>query len=49
MRFLSFGSVPVALSPLLGDLNPFIPTPPLRIPEYRPVGGGEEEEISNAD
>lgn len=33
-------SGPVALSSLLGDLNPFIPTPPLRRREYRPVGEG---------
>lgn len=39
MRFPSFGSGPVALSPFLGDLNPFIPTPPLRILEYRPCRG----------
>lgn len=35
------GSGPVALSSLLGDLNPFIPTPPLRRCEYRPVGEGK--------
>lgn len=34
-------SGPVALSSLLGDLNPFIPTPPLRRREYRPVGEGK--------
>lgn len=33
-------SGPVALSSLLGDLNPFIPTPPLRRRQDRPVGEG---------
>lgn len=33
-------SGPVALSSLLGDLNPFIPTPPLRLRQDRPVGEG---------
>lgn len=51
MRFLSSGSGPVALSPLRGDLNPFIPTPPLRSLEYRPcrgrgIGGDFERGLS---
>lgn len=33
-------SGPVALSSLLGDLNPFIPTPPLRLRQDRPVEEG---------
>ncbi|EAX08643.1 WW domain binding protein 4 (formin binding protein 21), isoform CRA_a, partial [Homo sapiens] len=45
----SFSSGPVALLPLPGDLNPFIPTPPLWSREYRPCRGRGEEAISNAD